>query len=120
MRTIFDKFCRLRVHQSGNVAILFGLTIPVLLGIAALGIDGAKINHQKDWMQNTADETSLAVAKEMRLYRDHPDQLNAVGTARIEALISQSTYTGREHSADVRLNDDGKSVTVNLRMVANP
>src|ERR1051325_5859659 len=98
----------------------FGLTIPVLLGIAALGIDGAKVIHQKNWMQNTADETSLAVAKEMRLYRDHPDQLNAIGTERIEALIRASTYTGRDHSADVHLDEEGKTVTVNLRMVADP
>jgi hypothetical protein len=106
--------------EHGNVVILFGLALPVLLGVTALTIDASVINHQKDWMQNVADEVSLAVAKELHLHGDRLDQIQSVGVSRAEAVIGVSSFAGRPHSVDVLADQEGGTVEVKLTMVAKP
>ena len=120
MLSITKVLFRLLIRDEGNVAILFGLAIPVLLGLTALGVDSALINHQKDWMQNTADSVSLAVAKELHLYQDKTDQLKSVGVGRAEALATEGGYAANEHQVDVLVDDDERRVTVTFTMTARP
>ena len=103
--------------SGGNVALIFGLTAPVILGFAALGIEGAVLGHQKDWMQNTADSVSLAVAKELHLYQNRPDELKAVGMDRLNTLIATNRYASRERSVDITVDQEAGSVEVKLALV---
>ena len=106
--------------EGGNVAVLFGLTVPLLLGVTALGVDAASINRQKDWMQNTADSVSLAVAKELNVHRDKPSELMAVGQARTEALLAAAGYAEQPHSVEVVVEVEAGTIEVKLTMVAKP
>ena len=106
--------------EGGNVAVLFGLTVPLLLGVTALGVDAASINRQKDWMQNTADSVSLAVAKELNVHRDKPSELIAVGQARTEALLAATGYAEQPHSVEVVVEVEAGTIEVKLTMVAKP
>ena len=54
----------------GGVALIFSLTMPLLVGLAGLGIDSAAFYDQQSRMQSVADLTALAVGKEMHLYLD--------------------------------------------------
>lgn len=104
--------------EGGHVAVIFGLALPVILGIAAFAIDGVSINRQVSWMQNTADSAALAVAKELHIYRDKPDELTAVGRARVEALLTAAGFAGRPHSVEVSVDQVANTVDVQIAMVA--
>lgn len=81
-----------------------GLAIPVLLGLTALGVDSATITRQKDWMQNTADSVSLAVAKELtspmsrwlRLPRQGSCRAERTKTAPMAGILFYSTTSGEK------------------------
>src|SRR5215470_13811882 len=75
---------RIAAATEGNFAILFGLTLPVLIGLAGLGLDSAAISNQRTKMQSVADSTALAVGKEMNLLVEDLDPLKASGYARAE------------------------------------
>lgn len=48
--------------ESGNVLMVVGLALPVLLGIAGLGIEGASWYNTRREMQNAADNAAIAAA----------------------------------------------------------
>jgi len=70
LRTIRNELSRLTLACDGNIAIIFGLTVPVLISLAGLGLDSASFYNQQTRMQSGADSTALAVGKEMHLYTD--------------------------------------------------
>lgn len=53
---------RLRADQSGAIAVIYALVLPVLLGLAGLAIEGSNWYQSSRSMQNAADEAALAAA----------------------------------------------------------
>ncbi|WP_187254487.1 pilus assembly protein TadG-related protein [Alkalicoccus halolimnae] len=49
--------------QSGNVAIMTAITMAVLIGIAAMALDGGKLYFEKSQMQKAVDAAALAGAQ---------------------------------------------------------
>lgn len=86
----FPALIRLLRGTSGNVALLFGLCFPVVLGAAAFAVDSVTVSHHKTVAQNIADSAALAVAKELHLYRKNLSELEAVGKARTQVLLAES------------------------------
>lgn len=103
----------------GNVFITFGLIFPVLLSAAGLAVDSASFYDQQARMQNVADAASLAVAKELNVYRKNLDQLKTLGQSRTEALLTQSGIANRPHTVDVGLNPADNLVEITVAMVAS-
>jgi len=68
-------------------------------------------------MQNTADAVSLAVAKELHLYQNRPDELKAVGVDRINALIASNRYADRARLVDIVVDQVAGTVEVKLALV---
>ncbi|NTW56053.1 MAG: hypothetical protein HGB20_03275 [Chlorobiaceae bacterium] len=52
--------------QRGMVIILFALCLPVLLGLAALAVDLARLNLTRTELQNAADAAALGGAKSLK------------------------------------------------------
>jgi hypothetical protein len=54
-------------RQNGQVIVLIAVALPLFLGMCLLVIDGSKLFVQKRSMQNAADASALAAAKELTL-----------------------------------------------------
>jgi hypothetical protein len=120
MRTFVEEFKRsvgsFAIAGDGNVALLFGLTFPVLLGMAGLGIDSAAIYNQRAQMQSVADSTALALGKEMNLLSEDLSPLQASGEARAETLIAEKDLADRPHSVEITLDRGRAAATVAISM----
>jgi len=120
MRRIFREFAqavtRLARARDGNVAILFGLTLPILVGLAGLGIDSAAIHSQRTRMQSVADSTALAVGKEMNLLVEDLDPLKESGLARAETLLREVGLAERPHEVEITLDQEKAASRVEISM----
>ena len=65
-------------------------------------------------MQSVADASSLAVAKELHVYRDDLAELRGVGKARVEALLTEVGIAGRPHDAAIGINPADNLIDVDL------
>lgn len=54
-----------RRAQQGAVAVMFALTLAVILGFAGLALDGGRLYVNKAELQNAADACALAAAQEL-------------------------------------------------------
>jgi len=104
--------------ERGNVAVLFGLTAPILIGVTALGIDAAGFQRQHAYLQSIADTSALAVGKELHLYSAKTPELKEAGKARVEAQLELSQFKELPHSVDVRIDSENSIVDVDITMVA--
>ena len=110
---------RLWRDTGGNVMLTFSLAFPVLLGAAGLAVDSASFYDQQSRMQSIADATSLAVAKELHLYRKKQDEiseLKEVGRTRVDALLSEAGIVDRPHTTEVAVDLDHNKVVVDIAM----
>jgi hypothetical protein len=110
---------RLADDCAGNVALIFALVAPILIGLAGLGMDSASFYNQQSRMQSAADAAALAIAKEMHLFVDNPTTLQESGKTHVEALIDELGLAERAHTAHVRLAPEGTHVEVEIAMVVN-
>ena len=117
-RTI-GQLRRFAHDSAGNVALIFSLVTPMLIGLAGLGVDSASFYNQQSRMQSVADAAALAVAKEMHLFSDKPTTLVEAGETRVEALIDDAGLADRPHTAEVRVDPKGSYAEVEISMVVN-
>ena len=103
--------------DDGNVALLFGLTAPVLIGLAALGIDAAGLHRQKSYLQSIADTSALAIGKELPLYSARTAELKEAGLARVEAQLALSSFKELPRTVDVRVSPETNIVEVDITML---
>jgi len=102
--------------SDGNAAALFCLVLPVLIGIAGLGIDSASLENQRTKMQNVADSTALAVGKEMNLLTDDMEPLRQSGIARAEALLNEVGLADRSPTITIDLDRESATSRVEISM----
>lgn len=62
-------------RQRGAVAIIFGLTVAVLIGFAGLAIDLGRFFVIKSELQNAMDACALAASTQLRPEQDNPNAL---------------------------------------------
>lgn len=101
---------------NGGVAQFFALVLPVLIGLAGLGIDSAAFYDQQSRMQAAADSSALAIAKELHLYVDKESSLEAFGKSRVEAMLGEVGLAERPHAVEVLVNTEDGSATVEITM----
>lgn len=74
-----------RLHsERGGAAILFALTLPVLLGFAALAVDLARIHLTRVELQNAADAAALGAARSLSDPGGHPFNWSAADSAALD------------------------------------
>ena len=110
MLRLLSKFGR---DRSGGVAILFGLVLPVLIGMVAAAVEYGLLVHRRNQLQNAADTGALAAARELSLAAYSTD--GTADTARSIILASLSNTGGLSIDSQVK----GASVEVNLRERVN-
>lgn len=120
MRRLMGKFdravARFATACEGNVALLFGLTLPVLVGVAGLGLDSAAVYNQRVRMQSVADSTALAIGKEMNLLVENLSPLKESGLARAEVLLNEVGFADRPHSVEITLDKEKAKSRVEISM----
>jgi hypothetical protein len=104
--------------EGGNIAIVFGLVLPVLLGVAGLGIDSASLYNQRTRMQSVADSTALAVGKELNLLLEDLGPLKKSGEERAEALLREVGFLHQPHTVKITLNNENATSRVEIDMEA--
>ena len=93
---LLQNIRRLLGDSSGNVALIFAITLPLLIGALGLGVEGSGWAHTKHDLQNAADEAAIAAATNAS--SNFNDEANAVankfglfdgvGNVQISALSS--------------------------------
>jgi Flp pilus assembly protein TadG len=92
IRVLADKFAR---DRDGSVAVLFGLSCVVLVGLVGLAVDTSRYYNYSSKMQQSLDAATLAGAKML------PD--DSVSDGDIAALI-QAHFTASMVSAGIAAN----------------
>ena len=75
---ILKKLRQLLGDKSGNVALIFAIALPLLVGAMGLGVEGSGWIHTKHDLQNAADEAAIAAASNASL--NYQDEAKAVAS----------------------------------------
>jgi Flp pilus assembly protein TadG len=100
IRCVWELLRSFRRAQSANVAIMFGLTLVPLLGIAGAAIDYSRAASDRTKMQAAVDTTALMLAREAPGMTDADIQQKAqdyfkalMGNSEVYSLTITSTYS---------------------------
>lgn len=106
----FRKDCR------GNVAVLFGLSLPAFMIAASMATDFAVWNHQKAELQAAADAAALSAARELQLANISDARVKQVAIAVTGAnLAPDKGQPKRSYTIDVVRDRKNSTVAVTLR-----
>jgi hypothetical protein len=93
------------------------MAAPVLLGVAALGIDAAGMHRQKAYLQSIADASALAIGKELPLFTSKIAELKEAGKARVEAQLALGRFKALPRTVEIRADAETSIVDVDITMV---
>lgn len=110
---------RLLRASEGNVAVVFAIVAPVLIGLSGLAIDGTAFFNQQSRMQSVADASALAIAKELRVHREDINELKAIGDAHVEALLTEAGIEDRPHTIEISVHPAVNVIDVQIQMKAS-
>ncbi|MGV3652169.1 MAG: TadG family pilus assembly protein [Devosia sp.] len=95
LRQLLRRFCQ---NEGGNFALLFSITLPVIIGTAALMVDEAMLHHERRVMQAAVDLAAIHAAG---------DPTNAAERTRLALvdahLIDPARSLGEMESQGVRI-----------------
>ena len=61
---------RFATDRSGNILIMFSLSLPVVIGLAALGSEGGSLYLKKTTLQAVADQAAISAANALNSYNN--------------------------------------------------
>jgi len=123
MPTNVDPKQRLLHHQNngrGQIAVMFALILPVLIGLAGLVIDGGVAMVQYRRGQVTLDSAALAAVTQLN--KDVFSTTNKVELVQSDAQLAAMRYAqenGQGHVVVTGINVSGRQVTI-YGAVASP
>lgn len=122
MRRI-SKISQILRDRSGNVAIMAGITAPLMMSVLALGVDYGSLTLQKRQLQNTADLAALSAASASNVERAvfQYFQLNNknIGVKTASGILTDTGTTPFDPTT-VFSSRDGYAEVVKGRYVADP
>jgi hypothetical protein len=87
--TVPAAFDRFRVDRSGGALILFGLMLPVLMGLCGAAVDYTVWNFQRTKLQGAADLAALSAAKELAVSQYSAARSQAVAQGSVHSLLDR-------------------------------
>jgi len=110
LRTMLSQF---KKDQKGNIIILVALSMVMLMGFAALAIDGGSLYQTRRQMVNAADAAALAGAQELirQRYEDNFSSSEVVGKA-VEYGLRNGSDSGRVEVTPDYFNENNDTITV--------
>lgn len=103
-------------NEDGNVAMIFGILVPVIMGALGISVDYSAWITQQNRLQSTADATVLAAANEMYLANADKEQIASTAKAIVKAHNPKG-HGGIETSVEVL--HEHNAVRVELRQKGN-
>lgn len=110
-------------NRSGAVALVFALSLPVLLGGVGLAVDYAMVSHQQAALQSASDSAALRAAREMIIAEPSPARVQAVAKRTVDSILSESGRIRRpkiDWTVTSVLDDTTKSVIVKVSRPVKP
>jgi Flp pilus assembly protein TadG len=117
---------KLRSNVRGGIAISFAIALPMLLGIVGLAADYAMLSKIRSELQEVADASAMAGAREIPLAKSNPTQVaSAVRSFAAYRLTDNSAATtedlgARNYSVKVEVLDDFSAVDVKISETWTP
>ncbi|MCB1513717.1 MAG: VWA domain-containing protein [Hyphomicrobiaceae bacterium] len=104
---------RFLAEQRGGVALIFGLSIFVLIAAAGLAMDTSRINQMNMRVSSALDAAALATAKQMRLNNSSDSELAKLAQTYFDAnLRAQNMNEGVIDRFAVELNRDTNEIAI--------
>jgi Flp pilus assembly protein TadG len=116
--------CIDRLHQSigdrrGNVAILFALAMPVLIGAAGMALDYTIMANQRTKMQSVADAAALSAARELLLAPNGTNNVAATAQSYAQSALAQA-IPGLNAVIGASVIDNNTAVQVTITATYQP
>jgi Flp pilus assembly protein TadG len=101
----FAPWRRLARDQRANVAIIFGLALPVVAGAVGVAVDYSSAAMMRSKMQAVADAAAISAAREFQMARSRP-----------EVIVAIAQNYAKGHMPDVTANTtvDANALTVQV------
>lgn len=112
MRALRSWLARFALDRRGGIAVIFGLSVPVIAVLACAAVDLAAVNADRNTLQDTADSAALAAAKQLTLAADPTaveQRAKDYVATQLAALSTSVSYT-----TGVDVATDRSSVTVKI------
>lgn len=94
---------------SGGVAIILGLSAPVIIGMVAIATDYATMSSMDTRLQMAADSAALASAKEMTLSGATNSQIEEVARSYVMRNLGVQETSGSAETASQKMAQDSAS-----------
>lgn len=126
LKNLWRQLMRLRSNVRGAIAISFAIGLPMLLGIVGLAADYAMLSKTRSELQEAADASAMAGAREIPLAKSNPAQVeSAVKSFAAYRLTNNSAATAAElgaqkYSLTVEVLDDFSAVDVMISEAWTP
>jgi Putative Flp pilus-assembly TadE/G-like len=78
---------RFSAGTSGQIALVFGLAAPLLLGVAGIAVDYATWINQRATLQKAADAAALAAASELRMGKVNKSRIQSVAQTVVASIV---------------------------------
>jgi hypothetical protein len=112
---IIASALRFARDRSGTIAVLFALSAPVLLAIAAVAVQFAIAMHRESTMQAAADAAALAGAKELGLADATRSNVDAVVRSVVQSFVAANSGGDFTPIIDTKVTGDPQQVEVHIR-----
>ncbi len=110
--------------RSGAAALMFALSLPMLLGGMGLAVDYAMVSRQRAALQSASDSAALRAAREMIIAEPSPQRVQAVAKRIVDSILSEDERRKKGPKIDwtvaSRLDDRSRSVIVNVSRPVKP
>lgn len=99
-----SKFCR---DEAGNTVGIFGIAVPVVLGVAGMTVDYSSAARERGRLQAAADSSATGGAKEFQMVQANVEKVTAV---------AKSYALSQVQDATVDVVVDAKELTVRVTL----
>jgi Flp pilus assembly protein TadG len=101
---------KFRLDDAGNVAVIFAIALPVVVGAASAAIDLASYNMKKSQLQAAADAAAIAGARELAVAGSTKTSIEAAATS----FALQELGGGEAYQISVSSSRDDSKVSVSI------
>lgn len=87
-----DAACRRFLHdRSGTAVLIFGLALPVVMGMGGAAVDYTALNRQRTALQGAADMAALSAAKELAIGQYSAARSQVMAEGSVQAVLGPET-----------------------------
>jgi Flp pilus assembly protein TadG len=101
---------RFRLDEAGNIAVIFAIALPVVIGTTSAAIDVTSYNMKKSQLQAAADAAAIAGARELAVAGSTKTSIEAAA----RAFALQELDGGEGYEISVMSNKDDSKVAVSI------